>query len=72
MNKPGSSQEKAPLPLLEADRRSPRSQLNLTLSEGEVWEFREWCVRHRMKQQDAFRKAFEMLKAGGVPSCLGD
>ncbi len=39
-----------------------RAQLNLTITEDEAWAFREWCVRHRMKQQDAFRRAFEFLK----------
>jgi hypothetical protein len=39
-----------------------RAQLNLTITEDEAWAFREWCVRHRLKQQDAFRRAFELLK----------
>lgn len=39
-----------------------RAQLNLTLTDNEIWEFREWCVRHRIKQQDAFRMAFKLLK----------
>lgn len=40
-----------------------RAQLNITITEDELWAFREWCVRHRIKQQDAFRRAFELLKS---------
>lgn len=46
----------------EIDAGSRRAQLNLTITEAELWEFREWCVRHRIKQQDAFREAFAMLR----------
>ena len=57
-----ASQTESPPESQAAEVSGRRAQLNLTITEDEAWAFREWCVRHRIKQQDAFRRAFELLK----------
>lgn len=42
------------------------ANLNLKVSEDERWAFKEWCVRHRISQVDAFRRAFDLLKRHGL------
>jgi len=39
------------------------ANVNLKVSEEEKWAFKEWCVRHRLTQVDAFREAFALLQA---------
>lgn len=46
--------------------RSPSkviSNINLRVTEEERWVFKAWCAEHRISQVDAFREAFELLKA---------
>jgi len=38
------------------------ANINLKVGIEEKWNFKEWCVRHRITQVDAFREAFELLK----------
>lgn len=38
------------------------ANINLKVGVKEKWDFKEWCVRHRLTQVDAFREAFELLK----------
>lgn len=47
-----------------SDETAPTAyaNVNLKVSEEEKWEFKEWCVRHRTTQVDAFREAFALLK----------
>ena len=46
------------------DKVQPQSyaNVNLKVTEEEKWAFKEWCVRHRVTQVDAFREAFALLK----------
>ena len=45
------------------DESSPLyANINLKVGVEEKWRFKEWCVRHRLTQVDAFREAFELLK----------
>lgn len=45
------------------DESSPLyANINLKVGMEEKWSFKEWCVRHRLTQVDAFREAFELLK----------
>ena len=45
------------------DESSPLyANINLKVGIEEKWDFKEWCVRHRLTQVDAFRAAFELLK----------
>ena len=39
-----------------------RATLNFTVTPDFKWQFKEWCVRHRMTQVDALSRAFELLK----------
>lgn len=39
---------------------SKPSNLNLKITEDERWDFKEFCVHHRMSQVDGFRLAFSM------------
>ncbi len=41
---------------------APLANLNLKVSEDERWAFKEWCVKNRISQVDAFREAFALLK----------
>ncbi|MEP3845175.1 MAG: hypothetical protein ABJM43_07535 [Paracoccaceae bacterium] len=38
------------------------ANLNLKITEDERWEFKEFCVHHRMSQVDGFRLAFKLMK----------
>lgn len=40
-----------------------RSNINLRVTEEERWAFKAWCAEHRISQVDAFREAFDLLKA---------
>ena len=44
------------------------ANLNLKVTDDERWGFKEFCVKHRMSQVDAFRLAFELLKAHFEPN----
>jgi len=47
------------------DRPAPRrdrATVNLTVDADLQQEWREWCVRHRRQQREAFREAFDLLK----------
>lgn len=37
--------------------------INLRVTDAERWAFKAWCAEHRISQVDAFREAFELLKA---------
>jgi hypothetical protein len=45
-----------------ADEQQKLANLNLKITEDERWEFKEFCVHHRMSQVDGFRLAFELMK----------
>lgn len=38
------------------------ANVNLKVTDEERWQFKEWCVRHRMSQVDAFRLGFRLLQ----------
>ena len=42
---------------------SPSANINLKVSDAEKWAFKAWCAQHRMTQVEAFRRAFDLLKA---------
>lgn len=44
------------------DEREKLANLNLKVTDDERWEFKEFCVRHRMSQVDGFRLAFDLMK----------
>ena len=38
------------------------ANLNLKITEEERWAFKEFCVKHRISQVEAFRRAIPLLK----------
>lgn len=56
--------EKASMPE-RTNRTSPKvlGNINLRVKEEERWAFKAWCAEHRISQVDAFREAFDLLKA---------
>lgn len=47
----------------ESAGQSPSANINLKVADAEKWAFKTWCAQHRMTQVEAFRRAFELLKA---------
>lgn len=41
---------------------SDRATLNLTITQDERWEIKEWSTRHRMKIVDVMREGFDLMK----------
>lgn len=39
-----------------------RDTINLTVTADEQYEFKLWCVRHRLSQVKAFKEAFALLQ----------
>ncbi|WP_386173290.1 hypothetical protein [Sulfitobacter sp. R86518] len=44
------------------DKQSKPANLNLKITEDERWDFKEFCVSHRMSQVNGFRLAFRLMK----------
>lgn len=44
------------------EKQSKPANLNLKITEDERWDFKEFCVSHRMSQVDGFRLAFKLMK----------
>lgn len=40
-----------------------RATINLTVTVRDKWDYKRWCVEHRLSQVDAFREAFRLLRA---------
>jgi hypothetical protein len=43
-------------------QQSKPANLNLKITQDERWDFKEFCVSHRMSQVDGFRLAFKLMK----------
>lgn len=44
------------------EEKQQLANLNLKITEDERWEFKEFCVSHRMSQVEGFRLAFDLMK----------
>lgn len=44
------------------EEQSKSANLNLKITEDERWDYKAFCVQHRMSQVDGFRLAFKLMK----------
>ena len=42
------------------------ANINIKVTEEEKWAFKTWCAQNRMTQVEAFRRAFDHLRSGGL------